>query len=76
MGGISSKFVPFGKAQNKIKPAKKNSAQFKFLAQPNVYNSTQGAFFIFVFFKKKIYRNIFLDLGFTVLYPYRPAGGR
>ena len=33
------------------------------------------AFFIFAFFKKKIYRNIFLDLGFTVLYPYRPAGG-
>ena len=32
-------------------------------------------FFIFAFFKKKIYRNIFLGLGFTVLYPYRPAGG-
>jgi len=33
-------------------------------------------FFIFVFFKKKIYKNIFLVLGFTVLYSYRPAGGR
>jgi len=33
-------------------------------------------FFIFAFFKEKIYRNIFLALGFTVLYPYRPAGGR
>ena len=35
-----------------------------------------GVFFIFAFFKKKIYRNIFLVLGFTVLYPYRPAGRR
>ena len=31
-------------------------------------------FFIFVFFKKK-YRNIFSISKFTVLYPYRPAGG-
>jgi len=31
-------------------------------------------FFIFVFFKKN-YKNIFLVLDFTVLYPYRPAGG-
>ena len=29
----------------------------------------------FIFFKKN-YRNIFLILYFTVLYPYRPAGGR
>ena len=34
-----------------------------------------GVFFIFVFFKKKNYKNIFLVSGFTVLYPYRPAGG-
>ena len=34
------------------------------------------AFFVFAFFKKKIYRNIFLDSGFIVLYPCRPAGGR
>ena len=33
-------------------------------------------FFIFVFFLKKIYKNIFLVLGFTVLYPCRPVGGR
>ena len=32
-------------------------------------------FFYFCIFLKKIYRNIFLDLDFTVLYPYRPAGG-
>ena len=31
--------------------------------------------FLFLYFLKKIYRNIFLVLGFTVLYPYRPAGG-
>ena len=37
----------------------------------------RGAPFLFLHFsKKKIYKNIFLDLGFTVLYPYRPAGGR
>jgi len=35
-----------------------------------------GVFFIFIFFKKQFYRNIFLVLNFTVLYPYRPAGGR
>ena len=34
-----------------------------------------SVFFIFTFFKKKIYRNIFLVLDFTVLYPYRPATG-
>ena len=34
-----------------------------------------GVFFVFFIFQKKIYRNIFLVLGFTVLYPYRPAGG-
>ena len=34
------------------------------------------AFFVFAFFKKFFYRNIFLDSGFTVLYPCRPAGGR
>ena len=33
-------------------------------------------FFIFAFFKKKNYRNIFLVLDFTVLYPYRQGGGR
>ena len=32
--------------------------------------------FLFLHFSKKNYRNIFLDLGFTDLYPYRPAGGR
>ena len=35
-----------------------------------------GRLFYFCIFQKKIYRNIFLDLGFTVLYPYRPAGVR
>jgi len=36
-----------------------------------------GVFFIFIFFKKTFYRNIFLVLDFTVLYPYRPTeGGR
>ena len=32
--------------------------------------------FYFCIFQKNFYRNIFLVLGFTVLYPYRPAGGR
>ena len=32
--------------------------------------------FYFCIFQKNFYRNIFLDLGFTVLYPYRPAGGQ
>jgi len=32
--------------------------------------------FYFYIFQKKFYRNIFLILYFTVLYPYRPAGGR
>ena len=32
--------------------------------------------FYFYIFQKKIYKNIFLVLDFTVLYPYRPAGGR
>jgi hypothetical protein len=32
-------------------------------------------FFYFCILQKKIYRNIFLISGFTVLYPYRPAGG-
>ena len=41
------------------------------LAQPNPM--IRSVFFIFVFFKKN-YKNIFLVLGFTVLYPYRPAG--
>jgi len=31
--------------------------------------------FYFYIFQKKNYRNIFLVLDFTVLYPYRPAGG-
>ena len=35
-----------------------------------------GVFFIFIFFKNIFYRNIFLISQFTVLYPYRPAGGR
>ena len=39
------------------------------------HSSSACVFFIFVFFKKN-YRNIFLVLGFTVLYPYRPVGGR
>ena len=34
------------------------------------------SFLFLYFFLKKNYRNIFLVLGFTVLYPYRPAGGR
>ena len=33
-------------------------------------------FFIFIFFKNVFYRNIFSVSHFTVLYPYRPAGGR
>ena len=36
----------------------------------------EGVFLIFIYFFKKIYRNIFSVLDFTVLYPYRPAGGR
>ena len=35
-----------------------------------------AASFLFLYFSKKIYRNIFLVLDFTVLYPYCPAGGR
>ena len=34
-----------------------------------------GGFFIFIFFKNVFYRNIFSISHFTVLYPYRPAGG-
>jgi len=34
-----------------------------------------GAFFIFIFFENIFYRNIFSISQFTVLYPYRPAGG-
>ena len=34
------------------------------------------AFFIFIFFENIFYRNIFSISHFTVLYPYRPAGGR
>ena len=34
-----------------------------------------GVFSIFIFFKNVFYRNIFLVSQFTVLYPYRPAGG-
>src|SRR6185503_18295321 len=36
----------------------------------------EGAFFIFIFFENIFYRNIFSISQFTVLYPYRPAGGR
>ena len=36
----------------------------------------QRAFFIFIFFENIFYRNIFSISHFTVLYPYRPAGGR
>ena len=36
----------------------------------------RGAFFIFIFFENIFYRNIFSISHFTVLYPYRPAGGR
>ena len=36
----------------------------------------RGAFFIFIFFENIFYRNIFSISQFTVLYPYRPAGGR
>ena len=32
------------------------------------------ASFLFLYFSKKNYRNIFLVLDFTVLYPYRPVG--
>ena len=32
-------------------------------------------FFIFIFFENIFYRNIFSISQFTVLYPYRPAGG-
>ena len=50
-------------------------AQDRFrLLQTHIFLN-QRVFFIFAFFKKKIYRNIFLVSGFTVLYPYRPAGG-
>ena len=42
-------------------------------AQPG---EPMGRFFIFIFFKIVFYRNIFLVLQFTGLYPYRPAGGR
>ena len=35
----------------------------------------QASFLFLHFSKKKIYRNIFLVLGFTVLYPFRPTGG-
>ena len=33
------------------------------------------ASFLFYIFQKKNYRNVFLVSDFTVLYPYRPAGG-
>ena len=33
-------------------------------------------FFIFIFFENIFYKNIFSISQFTVLYPYRPAGGR
>ena len=33
------------------------------------------ASFLFLYFYKKNYRNIFLILDFTILYPYRPVGG-
>ena len=33
-------------------------------------------FFIFIFFENIFYRNIFSISQFTVLYPYRPPGGR
>ena len=45
-------------------------------ARPLGAQSSCPAFFLFLYFSKKNYRNIFLVLGFTVLYPYRPAGGR
>ena len=38
--------------------------------------SVRSVFFIFVFFENIFYRNIFSISQFTVLYPYRPAGGR
>ena len=34
-----------------------------------------SVFYIFIFFKIVFYRNIFSVSQFTVLYPYRPAGG-
>ena len=39
MGRISPKFVHSGKARDEMKPAKKISAQFKFVARPMVYSS-------------------------------------
>ena len=35
----------------------------------------RGGFFIFIFLKNIFYINIFSVSHFTVLYPYRPAGG-
>ena len=35
----------------------------------------ESGFFIFIFFKNVFYINIILVSHFTVLYPYRPAGG-
>jgi len=36
---------------------------------------SSGVFFIFIFLENIFYRNIFSISQFTVLYPYRPAGG-
>ena len=48
-------------------------------AWPNfhgLFGAASRAFFIFIFFENIFYRNIFSISHFTVLYPYRPAGGR
>ena len=45
-------------------------------AQPTFDGGAPGVFFIFIFFENIFYRNIFSISQFTVLYPYRPAGGR
>ena len=46
------------------------------VAKPPLPSPNSRAFFIFIFFENIFYRNIFSISHFTVLYPYRPAGGR
>jgi len=51
-------------------------AVYSFLGCSPVPVVMESAFFIFIFFENIFYRNIFSISQFTVLYPYRPAGGR
>ena len=54
----------------------KSSITFISCHRPKFSLRSIFVFFIFIFFKNIFYRNIFSILQFTVLYPYRPAGGR